>query len=380
MSAKSKSNRGPAPKEPILRILCGKSAGICEFRGCNERLFYDNVTTAKFNAAYVAHIIASDPGGPRGHKELSQKLSDKLENLMLMCDKHHTLIDDPSTGGKNFPAELLQDMKREHEENIEQVCNYLNKQRTEVVNFSSSIKGNQVNIIYDDTVKAVLPQKQPTSQYGTIIKINSVFPITEKNHWSDLENKLIFEFNSKVKPAFDRFNDMHFSIFPLAPMPLIIKLGELFGDKTNVDIYQKTRTPDTWAWQSGEQTNQFSISKSIVNNGKDVALLLSLTDIIEECRVTNIIAPNAIYKIIAEHNGVDCIRSEKDLSAFWHTYQNACNEILNTFGGDSRIHLFSAMPVSAAFEVGSRRMPGLYPITIIYDDNSGFIPTITIGG
>lgn len=300
--AKTKSNRGPTPKEPTLRMLCGKSAGICEFRGCTERLFYDNVTTAKFNAAYVAHIIASGPGGPRGSEELSHKLSDKLENLILMCAKHHTLIDDPSTGEKNFPVELLQDMKREHEENIERVCNYLNIQRTEVVNFSSPIKSRDVNIIYDDTVKAILPQKQPSSQYGTIIKISTVLPITETGHWCDLENQLITEFGYKVKAAFDRFNDMHFSIFPLAPMPLIIKLGELFSDKTNVDIFQKKRTPDTWSWQKDELTNQFSIIKSISGAGKDIALILSLTDTIEESRITNIISPNAIYKIVAERN------------------------------------------------------------------------------
>lgn len=379
--AESKTNRGPAPKEPTLRMLCGKSAGICEFRGCNERLFYDNITTANFNAAYVAHIIASNPGGPRGDKELSHKLSDKLENLMLMCAKHHTLVDDPTTGEKNFPVKLLQDMKREHEENVERVCNYLNTQKTEVVNFISPIKGNQVNVIYDDTLKAIVfNEKQPASQYGTIIKIDSILPITDKNHWDDLEKKLRFEFEYKIKAAFDRFNDMHFSLFPLAPMPLIIKLGELFGDKTNVDIFQKTRMPDTWKWLYDDLTNKFLTEKSILGKGKDVALIISLTDTIEESRITNVIKPSAVYKIIAEHNGVDCIKSERDLSEFWHIYQRVCDEIFNTFGTDSTIHLFAAMPVSAAFEVGRRRMPGLYPKITIYDDNNGFKPTITIGG
>lgn len=87
-----------------------------------------------------------------------------------------------------------------------------------------------------------------------------------------------------------------------------------------------------------------------------------------------------ILNRISNSNDVDCINSEKDLSAFWHIYQKVCDEILNTFGSDSTIHLFSAIPVSAAFEVGRRRMPGLYPRTIIYDDNGGFIPTLTIGG
>ena len=89
--------RNKAPSENTVRMLCSKSAGICEFEGCNKRLFFDGVTLSKFNNAYVAHIIASSAKGPRGDKTLSPLLSDKLENLMLMCADHHKLIDNPTT-------------------------------------------------------------------------------------------------------------------------------------------------------------------------------------------------------------------------------------------------------------------------------------------
>lgn len=377
----NKTKRGPAPKEATLRMLCGKAAGICEFRGCSERLFYDDVTTSKFNAAYVAHIIASDPGGPRGDDKMSHQLSDKLENLMLMCDKHHRLIDDPTTWEKDFPVDYLVEMKREHENNVDIVCNYLNINKTEIINFSSPIKGKVVNINYDDTVKAVLKnQKQPASQYGTIIKISSDRSITDNEHWMELESKLVFEFNCKIKSAYDRFNDMRFSVFGLAPIPLLIKLGDLLNDKTNVDIFQKTRIPDTWCWQREKPTNEFSILKSVNRPGKDIGLILSLTDTIAKHRITSLFALNSIYEIKAKNNGVDCIKSEADLAKFWHFYQRACDDILNTFGGDCTIHLFPAVPVSAALEVGRRRMPGLHPKIIVYDDNNGFMPTLTIGG
>ena len=74
-----KMSRNKAPSDKTVRILCGKSAGMCEFEGCNKRLFYDNVTLAEFNNAFVAHIVASSANGPRGNKVLSPQLSDKLE-------------------------------------------------------------------------------------------------------------------------------------------------------------------------------------------------------------------------------------------------------------------------------------------------------------
>ena len=98
MKGSDKLGRNKSPSENTIRILCGKAAGMCEFEGCNKRLFYDGVTLSTFNNAYVAHIIASSENGPRGDKELSPQLSDNSDNLMLMCADHHKLIDNPVTG------------------------------------------------------------------------------------------------------------------------------------------------------------------------------------------------------------------------------------------------------------------------------------------
>jgi hypothetical protein len=375
---KVKPKRGPDPKESTVRILWGKAAGICQYRGCNEKLFYDETTAHEFNAAYIAHIVASSPDGPRGDLIRSHQLSDKIENVMIMCDKHHRLIDREDLLG--HPEIILLDMKLEHEKSIERICNYLNVEKTEIINFTSPIKGNQVSIIYNDTVNAILPNKQPASQYGKIINVRSIYPIRDIEHWQDLNRQLEFHFLTKISAMYDSVGNVHISVFSIAPIPLIIKLGALLGDKTNVDIYQKTRVPDTWNWQESELTNSFITEKTVLNSGKDIALILSLTDTIADDRVTNVMKPNAIYKIVSKVHGVDCIKSEKDLSEFWHIYQRTCDEIFNTFGGDCTIHLFPAMPVSAAFEVGRRRMPGLHPKVTVYDDNGGFIPTITIGG
>ena len=94
---------------------------MCEFEGCNKRLFYDGVTLSNFNNAYVAHIVASSANGPRGDKVLSPQLSDKLENLMLMCADHHKLID---TNVDEYPIERLKAMKVAHEEKLDRICSF----------------------------------------------------------------------------------------------------------------------------------------------------------------------------------------------------------------------------------------------------------------
>ena len=54
-----KMSRNKAPSDNTVRILCGKAAGMCEFEGCNKRLFYDNVTLAEFIIGVGDLIVAA---------------------------------------------------------------------------------------------------------------------------------------------------------------------------------------------------------------------------------------------------------------------------------------------------------------------------------
>ena len=301
---------------------------------------------------------------------------------MLMCADHHKLIDSPTTGPRDYPVDRLKEMKRAHEEKIERICNLFNVPKTEVVCFSSPIKGiTAVDIDYDLAAKAVLPNKQPGSSYGINLQVKSFFPYTSKEYWNDCWTQLKASFDLYMKNPIIQRGNSDFSVFSVAPIPLIIKLGELIGDKLSCDVYQKTRFPDTWEWQANELTNSFTIdvTKTDVINGT-IALNISLTNDVNNDRIYSIGEYEAIYKIKANITGVDCIKSIKDLSAFWHTYQYVLDEILNKHGAECQIHLFPAMPVSAAFEVGRRYMLNTHPIITIFEENSGFFETLKMGG
>ena len=88
---------------------------------------------------------------------------------------------------------------------------------------------------------------------------------------------------------------------------------------------------------------------------------------------------SVIYHIRAKHIGVDCISSTEDLKAFWEQYQTVCDRIKNE-DHCNRASVFPAVPVSAAFEIGRRHMPGAHPILNIYEECDGFFKAVTIGG
>ena len=113
----SKTNRGKDPKQLTKLILCAKAGGRCQFEGCNKRLFVDGITLKEINNSNIAHIVASAPDGPRGN-ENSYELSDKLDNLMLMCQEHHKLIDG---NPEHYTIQILKNMKNHQERKIEEM-------------------------------------------------------------------------------------------------------------------------------------------------------------------------------------------------------------------------------------------------------------------
>lgn len=358
-------------------MLCSNAAGRCEFEGCNEYVFQDNMTLREFNISNVAHIVASSPDGPRGDDKRSFELSDKLSNLMLMCPKHHKLIDDFE---KDYPEYKLIEMKMKHEERVQEVCSYMSAEPSERVKFYSPIKNCSVTHIDDiQTAKAMLPEKKPATDRGITISLDSTKDYKSIDYWKDLNNALVKGYQRKISNIMDYDSNTHFSVFPLAPIPLIIKIGYLFMDKTGVDVYQKSRQPDTWEWLEKDSTNTFSKEKIKKHDGNKVALVLSLTYEISLDRIESVCYADIIYVIRAGNQNVDCIKSLKDLSEFWHLYQEICDEARNT-DRTKEICVFPAIPVSAAFEVGRRYMPKVYPILRIFDEYDGFIDTtITIG-
>lgn len=95
-------------QEWIRLKLWVKSAGRCQFKGCNKPVWRNELTLSEANFADVAHIIGSSKKGPRGNED-SDKLQTDYENLMLLCKNCHKEID---FFEERYGVELLRDMKK----------------------------------------------------------------------------------------------------------------------------------------------------------------------------------------------------------------------------------------------------------------------------
>lgn len=369
--------RGKDPNFLTKLILCARAGGRCQFEGCNEKLFIEGLTFKELNKSNIAHIVAASPEGPRGSED-SYELSDKIDNLMLMCQEHHKLIDDYP---EQYTVAKLIEMKKYQEERVERILDAMNYPEAEIVMFEALIKNKvDVKIDFKQAVDANRSEgNNPASGHGILIRVECTSDYRSKEYWKNVVKQLEDKVRYQIESLYQYNHDLKIAVFPLAPIPLIIKLGNLLGDKKIIDIFQKTRVPDTWKWQSKELTNEFQTEKIIIKKGKNVALILSLTAEINFSRIRSVFDVDIIYHLKAKRNGVDCIKSLDDLKRFWQEFQVICDRIKNEDSVEE-ISLFPSIPVSAAFEIGRRYMPGIYPRINIYDDDNGFFKTIIIGG
>ena len=111
---KGKGRAAVRVSEKNRLILWTRAGGNCQYSGCNKPLLGDIISGAeKLNTSYIAHIVAAAPDGPRGDPVRSHALADDINNLMLLCDVHHRLIDREEVVG--HPEARLLEMKTAHE-------------------------------------------------------------------------------------------------------------------------------------------------------------------------------------------------------------------------------------------------------------------------
>lgn len=180
-------NRGPAPSHKTVSILIARAGGRCQFENCNKNVFLDEVTLDDTNDSNVAHIIASSPDGPRGSKTLSFVMSDKIENLMLMCLNHHHLIDEKGQE-QIYTVERLRTMKASQEEWVQKLMDNLNADVTTMLHLTSPIKGKQGDSFSArEAAKAFLPRMRAESEYAMMIGVPALGEYKSAEYWQSAE-------------------------------------------------------------------------------------------------------------------------------------------------------------------------------------------------
>jgi hypothetical protein len=362
-------------------LLWGKAAGRCQYKGCNEPLYRDGLTQTEFNEAYIAHIIADSPDGPRGDIELSSKLNSSLSNLMLLCDTHHRLIDKIDVAG--HPAEFLRQMKIEHEERIERITAISPDMHSHIVLYKANIGAHTPELSYESVREFLLPTHYPAMPSAIDLgSSNNVQQDKTDLYWQTEIANLTGLFEEQLKPRLRRGEIKHLSLFAFAPQPLLIKLGSFLSDIHNVEIHQPIRDPKTWKWQDSTDSLEYQVIIPS-NISSVVALNISLSGTITNDRIQSVLGKDcSIYTMTIQTPFNDYLKSKTQLQNFSICIRQLLDQIKTRHGQGTRLHVFPAMPIAISIELGRVWMPKADLPLVIYDQNTqvgGFVKALEIG-
>lgn len=355
--------------DKIKLLLYVHAGGRCEFKGCNLYLVRHPLTHDDGNFAQMAHIVAFKDDGPRGKDTNRPADINSLENLMLMCQPCHHLVD--KVKPLEYPREKLEEYKRQHEERIFRQTEAKEDFTTSVVQLKSLINGQMVDIPVSN-VKAAVAPRYVNDPKGFIIDLTGIEG-SDGAFYSAARATI----KKRVARLYDDGMDVdrthHISLFALAPIPLLIYLGSRLSNKVPVDAYQRHRDTEDWLWKSsGDPVGHIFRT---VQGGKDkskVALLLSLSGTLTPEKLPKEVDESFYIYEITLAKGTPAptyLRLMEDLDNFRDVYQHALRFIEKEHLALKNIHLFPAVPSPIAVHCGRELLPKVDPVLSVFDND-----------
>lgn len=363
--------------------LWARAAGRCEYRGCNDDLIGDLVAGKEDGTfGFIAHVVADEPGGPRGDPVRSPALAKDIGNLMLLCARHHKEVDVISVD--DHPEEVLLGMKAEHERRMSMLTEIDEDRASHVIRFGADIGQNEALVSTRSIFAAMPPNHHPAVKETIDLElVGSAFRDHEADYWAFQRTNLGRQFADKVKGRIERQDLRHLSVFALAPQPLLIELGRLISDIVPTVVHQRHREPPTWQWQPDQPSMDLIVGEPAAGANGPIALKLAISATINDDRIQDVLGADAVIWSIttsAPHN--DVLRRADDQRAYRQALRRVFNQIKAAHGEGHTIAVFPALPASLAVETGRVWMSKADLALRIYDQNrtvGGFIPTIDIG-
>lgn len=349
-------------KPATERMLWGVSAGICEFSGCTNKLFSHHVTKENVNLSEKAHIYAFSAGGKRPSLlRFTPKIND-IDNLMLVCERCHKLIDSEDT---EYSAEQLMAMKKEHEDRIALLSSIKPDLQSEIVIYNANIANSSLKISDYAAKSAVVPKHYPARANPINFSPDLKIYDNETNYWQIMEQHLEREW-VQYEPI---LRDKHISLFAIAPQPLLFKLGMLMNRNYNVEVRQSQGAIDNWSWRCDRQTANIGVDiLPEISPEDDVVVTFELTAKLSEEELRAEFGRGTIYRITTPSCDSEIIKGWRDLRAVIDEYRKVLNTIRETKRQNITIKLVPIAPVSVSIEAGRKTMKG-DPTIVIFDRN-----------
>ena len=356
-----------------------RSGGRCAL--CNKFLLEEPWYECPINLGERAHIAGwTDAlGSPRGDSSLPVPERNDSKNLVLLCQDCHTVIDHAATRAA-YPEEVLLEIKRSHEERIHHLTDMAHDRETTVLRVFGMIRGSMPEMARDQAMRTVVDAAGRYARFPLAVDRHSIeldlsqIPepedLADGSYWR-IGRMKIDGVAARIAEAVRDKHIRHISVFAMARIPLMVYLGYALDDKVPVDLYQKHRGKDeNWMWPEDEPAASFE-SRRVKDGstGTGAVVVLSLSGTIALADLPAEVAEFPVYELrpVGVTPNPNLFRSRATLDAFARTFQDLLAELGQTDKNVDGIHLFGAVPITAALACGRTVMRHVHPPVRVYD-------------
>lgn len=238
--------------------------------------------------------------------------------------------------------------------------------KTLVVMYAANIANDTPLLSYKMATDALPEDYEPIE--GSPLRLQVDNDPDDPEFWEKEANYLENAFLTKILPYMQLSKVNHVSLFSMASMPHLTKLGSLLNEKYSVEVYQKHRNPDNWN-KLNECTPDYILNRP-TDTTKQPVLVFSLSDKIYP-RIKKLYGDNAsIWELTVPNPNMDMMRTKKQQVNFCDISRELLSEISGSSNFDSiKIHM--AMPIATAVELGRVWMSKSHKALELYDYRNG---------
>jgi len=365
--------RGNAISTATANSVWADAGGCCMFKGCAQDLSEIPLHSVKERVAYLAHIIASDPEGPRGTNDDSHKLSNRPENIMLMCDVHHRLID--VYARETYTTARLQDMRREHTEKVRMYRKAMQFTEAQVMTLFGDL--GQITTSYPDSVfLEVLLTEQLSMRPGVKrhLEYQNRDDRTSPDFWGHYLHDMELHIRNMTKDLGSPQTG-GLAVFPLHHTPTLVLAGRITGEARPVQVFQKSRSRDSWIWNqnvAAHPPGTFKVLGETDSEADEVLLTVELTARVDENNLPGSLANKVTngnmpwIRLTLDVPSGECIQRKEDLEQVVNVARNTINLIQDKVRA-KRVHLIIVSPASTVFSIGQLMQAGHHAEFTLYD-------------
>ena len=343
--------------------------GRCMFDGCGADLTQDSVTGRTGNFATLAHNVAASDAGPRGVLYISGELADDPQNILLLCDTHHRLVD--TVARADYPASKLSGMRRRFCETATALLDALALEPTPA--FCVAWPVHQQRITLPSPQHAARALKPIGARLdGRLRTVSDNEAVLRSLDSEDLWPVMSVAVERTATEILQQAHGERYraALFAMGLMPSLVALGAKLGNKCEITPMLRYRENGLWYWPTDEPRGESYTIRGLdglLAGENEVCLLLGLTAVPTVMRSTAEALGKSVVSVVArpEYLGNGAVGHPDDGASFRQRMQ----ELLHRLGdahGIRRVHLLPCASNAACVFFG-QAFDGYHPELVIYD-------------